>query len=95
MKDNKAFKSKNPYTIYHQKWLSICPNVAYHRFLKLLCHFVFYIGKMLYLCNVFLWRHDILFAHSPLELGPQTCERAKLSSRGLRLKRRLPIDDSR
>ena len=28
MKDNKAFKGKSPYTIYHQKWLSICPNVV-------------------------------------------------------------------
>jgi len=48
-------------------------------------------GKSAYICIVFL-EHNTLFAHSRLELRPQTCERAKSNIESLRHERRLPID---
>ena len=62
-----------------------------------ICHFFREIGgskkNYVYFCNVFRKRHNILFAHSPLELPPQKVNGQYQSPRGLRLKRRLPIGD--
>ena len=68
---------------------------ACHLFLKLLCHFVSLFGEKLCLCTVFLWRHDILFAHSPLELGPRNVNGQYLLPRDLHLKCKLPIGSRR